>query len=390
MSINKTAIALTGATGFLGSHLMASLCEGGHQLVILGRPAGKENLRKRIANLLRWFNLETHGDQIELAEIDFLKPRCGLSESRYVRLCAQTRQIIHCASSLNFLEKKRSGVFEANVKALKGILEFASDARVSFFYYIGTVYAAGINDGFCPEGLSPADKFNNVYEESKAQAEKIVVEYCEKCSIPFNIIRPSIVYGHSQTGRSLNFNALYSPVKSLQNIRDICLNDLKAHGGAKLRDRGIFLDDEGYLHLPLKIYLPNEGQLNLIPVDYFVTAVLSVLGNSLSGNIYHITSDFPVKMKTLAEYAERFLKIKGLELVYGQSERGANRNPAEKLFDRFTEPYRPYMSDKRIFERKNIELATGGSTPPRLSYAIFERCMEYAVNVGWGKTLFAM
>ena len=156
-----------------------------------------------------------------------------------------------------------------------------------------------------------------------------------------------------------------------------------------MRDRGIFLDDDSYLHLPLRICLPNEGQLNFIPVDYFVTATLSVIEDSSSGRVYHIANDLSVTMDTLVEYAERFLKIKGLKLVYGREEMGAARNMSEDLFERSIKSYRPYMSDKRIFQRKNIELVAVENEPPPFSYPIFERCMEYAISVEWGKMLFA-
>ena len=122
-----------------------------------------------------------------------------------------TDQIIHCASDTNFSERKRDLVFAANVHSLNGILEFAAHARVKAFHYISTAYVAGINDTLCKETLPAASDFVNVYEESKAQAENIIASFCEKNSIPLTIIRPSIVYGDSRTGRSLKFNALYFP-----------------------------------------------------------------------------------------------------------------------------------------------------------------------------------
>ncbi len=54
------------------------------------------------------------------------------------------------------------------------------------------------------------------------------------------------------------------------------------------------------------------------------------------------------------------------------------RNPAEELFDRFIEPYRPYLSDNRIFDRANTDLVTDNLNPPEFTYEIFKNCMEYA------------
>src|ERR1035437_10146265 len=236
----KPIIALTGATGFLGSHLMASMLSDGYKIIVLGRPTKEETLQKRISKLLQWFGIEELAGQIELVVIDFLKPMLGIPEAEYKNLCAITDQIIHCASDTSFAERKRDIVFKSNVSSLEGILEFAANADVNFFHYISTAYVAGANVTFCKESISSSTGFLNVYEESKAQAEKIIASFCKKYSIPCTIIRPSIVYGDSHTGRSLKFNALYFPLKSLKFVRDIYLNDLKNNGGKKFGKVGIF------------------------------------------------------------------------------------------------------------------------------------------------------
>ena len=386
---NKPTIALTGATGFLGSHLMASMLTGGYKIIVLGRPAKEETLQERISKLLRWFGIEELAGQLELVVIDFLKPMLGLPEAEYKNLCTITEQIIHCASDTSFAERKRDIVFKSNVSSLEGILEFAANARVNFFHYISTAYVAGANVTICKERISSTTNFLNVYEESKAQAESIISTFCEKNEIPYTIIRPSIVYGDSRTGRSLRFNALYFPLQSIKYIREIYLNDIINNGGKKSRQFGIFIDDEGYLFLPLRIYLPQEGALNLIPVDYFVNATMKIIANASSGGIYHLTNNSHTKLEIISVYNEQFLKIKGVEIIYGKSKDNVLRNPAEELFDRFVEPYRSYLSDNRIFDRANTDLVTENLHPPEFTNEIFKNCMEYAIRVNWGESIFA-
>lgn len=385
----KPTIALTGATGFLGSHLMASMLSAGYKIIVLGRPAKKETLQERINKLLRWFGIEVFAGQLELVDIDFLKPLLGLTEEDYNNLCAVTDQIIHCASDTSFAERKRDIVFKSNVFSLEAILEFAANSNVQFFHYISTAYVAGTNEIISKERISSATDFLNVYEESKAQAESLISEFCEKNEIPCTIIRPSIVYGDSHTGRSLRFNALYFPIQSVKYIREIYLNDILNHGGKKSSQYGIFIDDEGYLFLPLRIYLPQKGALNLIPVDYFVNATMKIIANASSSGIYHLTNVSYTKLETISIYNEQFLKIKGVEIIYGKSSDNVLRNPAEELFDRFMEPYRPYLSDNRIFERVNTDLITENLQPPEFTYGIFKNCMEYAIRVNWGESIFA-
>ena len=382
-------IVLTGATGFLGSHLMARLLQGGSRLIVLGRSTKEETLPARISKLLRWFGMDACTDRLETVEIDFSKPKIGIPETAYNKLCARAGQVIHCASDTNFSERKRDRVFAANVQALSGILEFAAHGRAKAFNYISTAYVAGINHAVCREILPEASAFVNVYEESKARAEAVIASFCEKNSVPLKIIRPSIVFGDSRTGRSLKFNALYFPIKTVQYIRDIYLNDIRNNGGEKSQKSGIFIDAEGYLLLPLRVYLPQKGSINLIPVDYFVDATHKIITGDSPGGIFHLTNNSAPTLATLATYNEEFMKIRGVEIIYGRAGSAAMRNPVEELFDRFIEPYRPYLSDIRIFDRANTDLATDRLQPPEFTHEIFKRCMDYAIRVNWGGTIFS-
>jgi nucleoside-diphosphate-sugar epimerase len=385
---SKPVIALTGATGFLGSHLMASLLFKGYNVVVFGRPAKNESLKERISRLLKWFGIQNRSDQVSCVDADLSLDDLGIEKGEYLSLCSRVGSVIHCASDTSFSESKREKVMAANINNLKGILEFSKKADVTFFHYISTAYVAGTGNVYCKEILSSAKTFTNVYEESKAAAENIISEFCEKNSISLSIIRPSIVYGDSQSGRSLKFNALYFPVRSALAIRDIYLNDLRNNGGLKAAKNGIYIDNEGYLFLPLKIYLPMEGDLNIIPVDYFVKATINIIENCSQSSIYHLTNNFPTTMKIIAEYYGKFMKVRGIEIIYGDPPADVERNPAEELFDRFIEPYRPYLFDKRVFDRTNISMVTNNLNPPEFTYEIFKTCMEYAIKVDWGASIF--
>ena len=385
---NKPAIALTGATGFLGSHLMAALLTKGYKIIVLGRSVNDDSLYERISRLLKWFGIEKCLEQVSCVETDLSQSNLGLEDEEYLRLCSIVSSVIHCASDTSFAESKREKVMVANIDNLKGILEFSKAAHVTFFHYISTAYVAGTDIKLCKEIPSTAKSFTNVYEESKAAAENIISLFCHKNNIILSIIRPSIVYGDSRTGRSLKFNALYFPVRSAQTIRDIYLNDINNNGGLKAAKNGIFIDDDGYLFLPLKIYLPNEGDLNIIPVDYFVNATIKIIENSSESGIYHLTNENPTTMKIVAKYYEQLMKVRGVEIIYGSLPHNALRNPPEELFDRFIEPYRPYLSDSRVFDKTNANLATDNLKPPGFTFDIFKTCMEYAISVNWGASIF--
>jgi nucleoside-diphosphate-sugar epimerase len=383
---NKPTIILTGATGFLGSHLMASMLTSGYRMIITGRSTKEEALGERIIRLLKWFGIENRLGQTELVEIDFLKPLLGMRENEYNDLCRKKAHIIHCASDTSFSERKRENVLRSNVKSLDGILKFASDSKAGFFHYISTAYVAGKDVKICRECLPLSSDFQNVYEESKAQAENIISSYCHRNSIPYTIIRPSVVYGDSRSGRSLKFNALYFPIQSARYLQDIYLNDILTGDGKKSKELGIHIDPDGNLFMPLKICLPQKGSLNIIPVDYFTDTTIKIIESATPGGIFHLTNSSPTYLDTIAVYNEKLMKVKGIEIIYGMPEPGT-RNPAEELFDRFMEPYRFYLSDSRIFDRTNTDLITGNAQPPEFSFEIFKKCMEYAISVNWGKSI---
>jgi nucleoside-diphosphate-sugar epimerase len=384
----KFVVAMTGATGFLGSHLMASMLKEGYSIIVLGRSAKDESLKQRISRLLVWFGIESYLNQIKCVDSDLSKVNLGIVDEEYLRLCSRVNYVIHCASDTSFSENKREKVMTANIENLKGILEFAKDAEVKFFCYISTAYVAGLSNTLCEEILPAGKLFTNVYEESKAGAENIIDLFCKNNSINLSIIRPSIVYGDSKTGRSLKFNALYFPVRSAQTIRDIYLNDLNNNGGLKAAKNGIYLDNDGYLFLPLKIYLPEEGDINIIPVDYFVNATIEIIEKCKEGGIFHLTNGFKTTMKTVAEYYCQLMKVRGVEIIYGKPPENSLRNPAEELFDRFIEPYRPYLSDQRKFDRTNTDRLIKDLKPPEFTFEIFKICMEYAIKVNWGTSFF--
>ena len=381
------SIVLTGATGFLGAFLMAGLLERGYHVTVLGRSSMDMTLSDRLSGLVRWLHISDPGERLFALEADFSKKQLGLDDDAYDRLCATAGKIIHCASDTSFAERNRARVMATNVNSLPALLTLAADAKAEHLYYVSTAYASGMREGMCMEEPVTSGSFNNVYEESKAQAEGIIRRYCENNGVPLSILRPSIVYGHSKTGISLKFNALYYPVKSLSYIRDIFVKDIIEQGGGRSKQWGVSLGDDGILCLPLAVYLPNRGSVNLIPVDYFVESALCIIEHSGSGGIYHITSDNPPDMTTLMEYSERFLGVRGIRALWKSSSKNPEPNPAEELLDRFIEQYRPYLSDRRIFDRSRTESVTPGLSAPPFTYDIFERCMAYAVACDWGKNI---
>ncbi len=383
MSKGKSVV-LTGATGFLGAFLLAGLLSRGYRVTVLGRASKEKSLNERLANIISWLGIDPtrHLDAIET---DFSQKHLGLNDKAYIRLCAGSDKIIHCASDTSFALRFRDRVMEANVSNLSSILGFAEDSHTEHFYYVGTAYASGQCCGLCREAPAAIEYFTNVYEESKAMAEGIIRQRCKDTGMPLAILRPSIVYGDSKTGKAMKFNALYYAMKSLLLVRDIFVRDLREQGGARSQKWGFSLDSDGTLHMPLNVYMPGEGNANLISVDHFVDASIAILEHPQSEGIYHITCDDPPEIATLMEYAERYASVRGIRMQWNPAGKNPNPNPAEEMFDRLIEPYRPYFSDRRIFDRSRMKAIDPGLSTPPFTYDIFERCIDFAVKSDWGK-----
>jgi len=359
----KRNILLLGGTGFLGSHLIFCLLEKGYGVTVIGRSKRGKKLSDRIDELILWFNPRPDLlKNLTLIEGNVESERFGLSHVEYDNLCKSIDEILHCLSNTSFSESKRDIVYRSNVDTLKPILEFATNSSCKRFHYVSTAYAAGKAEGICYEQPITQCNFNNVYEESKAKAESIITNFFQWKPTHLNIIRPSIIYGNSVTGRSNKFNALYYPVRSLKHIRDIYLNDFH-----------------------VKLVLTKRGAVNVVPIDHFLKAMLDILEKSNGDGIYHIINHTPPNMETLVAYTSRFLEVNGFEVSYDIT--SADSNPAEELFQMYMDPYKPYISDTRTFDDTNMSCLTG-NTCPQLTWEVFKRCLDYAVEVEWGKKLY--
>lgn len=381
---------LTGGTGFLGGHLAAALLERGHDVCLLARLGKAASARERVSRLMDWFGLPPEARRgLRVVEGDVTRPRLGLDPALYAETGLLADEIIHCASETSFAPRKRAEVEEVNGAGLDRVLEFARDSRAVYFHHLSTAYVAGCRSGRCPEALVTEAQFFNAYEETKCRGEHAVAAACAEHGIRCSIYRPSIVYGDSRTGRSLLFNAVYYPVRTALLIKDFCERDIRDSGGGRAKEMGVRVEEDGALRLPLRIPVAREGGLNLIPVDYFVSAFLALLDAERRGGVFHIVNPRPKRIEDIIDYASRLFRMTGIEPCPADGLGRAPRNALETIFDQYLEVYRPYMQDTRVFEtgRSGPVLEARGLACPEFDYENFRRCMTFAVESGWGSKL---
>ena len=387
----SSRIFITGGTGFLGSHVAAGLLDKGYSVVLLARSKKGLSAEERVRRLLGWHGVEqAKRRNVQVIEGAVDNPGLGIGPVVLTRLSGEIDEIIHCASETSFSERKRADAEAVNIIGLRNVLDFAAQGRCHFFHHLSTAYVAGKVAGRCPEELPDPPGFFNVYEETKCLGEKTAWVRCRDAGIRLSIYRPSIVYGDSRTGKSLIFNALYYPVKAALFLKSIFERDIKERDGKRAAAMDVRLEEEGFIHLPIRMEVRNGGGLNLVPVDFVTRAFLSLFEEALDGGVFHLVNNRLKRIEDIIDYANRHFRLRGIRAAGTEDFDAKPKNALEMLFDSYLEAYGPYMRDTRVFDtgRSGAILSENGVHCPDFDYEVFARCMDYAVHSDWGSKIF--
>ena len=169
-------IFLTGASGFVGSHLAQSLIAVGHEIILHYRAPDASNKSSQ-QNLEVW-----SGD---LTDIQGLANRLQGVDA-----------LIHCAAEMKLWNSNKA-LLETNVLMTKSILESAKQAGVKQFIYMSDASIAknplsqnlNVSED---QSLPSLESFP--YSHSKSQAEKIVLEAGDNILRTISL-RPATIWG---------------------------------------------------------------------------------------------------------------------------------------------------------------------------------------------------
>jgi thioester reductase-like protein len=202
---NARHILLTGATGFLGAHLLRTLLdETTANVLCLVR--GRDALRRVHDNLSRYaLGDERANERIIAVEGDLSRPLFGLSPRAFESLSRRTDAIIHGGASVDWVQGY-DALRNTNVLGTREVLRLACRGvpkPVHFVSSLGVCYSTlgprTLNEG--EDAMHHLEGLTLGYAQSKCVAESLVREAAGR-GLPVSIVRPALVSGNSVDGRS--------------------------------------------------------------------------------------------------------------------------------------------------------------------------------------------
>ncbi len=204
--IDPEVVLLTGATGFLGAHLLHDLARFTQaRIYCLVRAQNGAEARERLdRNLAKYFDSFRTTERIIPLAGDLAEPLLGLSGEEFARIAAELDTIYHNGASVNHLypyERLRA----ANVSSAKEILKLAATIRPKRIHYISSLIAAAGRDthkSFLEQFVGPnlPEILQGYgYGQTKWVSEKLLVEAAQR-GFDVRIFRPGFISGRSDTG----------------------------------------------------------------------------------------------------------------------------------------------------------------------------------------------
>jgi nucleoside-diphosphate-sugar epimerase len=332
---------MTGATGFLGKHLLeAMLQDSDDQFYLLVRsPQAAGGLFERLPS--------SAVARIQVLYGDITLPHLGLSSDQLSPLVGIVHEVWHLAASTYLDWAKHTEVAATNVTGTQNVLAVSRwFRRLDHFYLVGTAFACGYTHDLVPEtALPPNLTFRNPYEQSKYYAELLTRE----SGLPFTIIRPSLIAGDSRTGDAggLTSSMLYRACLALYYA---LLRTFKSE--ASFWRYWASISDNDSLDVDVRLYGHSDASKNLVTINDVVTVCLGIRQTvSEPGTTYNLVNPQTITAGTILTSMTRAFRVAGLRLEPHPSliDPTGRNNATEKLLFRHMRPYWPYLisSDPR-------------------------------------------
>lgn len=197
---------------------------------------------------------------------DITRPNLGMDRQMTEKLNKETLIVWHLAAIYD-LAVKAQIAWDVNVEGTRQVNHFVGNhPSIERYMYFSTAYVAGKREGLLLETeLIRPDSFKNHYEETKFEAELLVETL--KADLPVTIIRPGIVRGHSETGKTIKFDGPYFFMNMIDRLK----------------------------WMPIIPYVgKTKACINVVPIDYIINAVVYLVDKKeATGKTIHLTDPSP-------------------------------------------------------------------------------------------------
>ena len=274
-SLEGVRVLVTGATGFIGSHLAERLVAEGAEVTLAVEPrASKAN----VASIL---------DKVRVHEVDL---RDGQTVRQLVRKCRPSKIYHLAAVGVTEPEIDPRLAVQVNVMGTLNLLDALTETDCDCFVNTGTCYEYGHNTPPPPvppkvggAGGQREDQMVdpiNAYAASKSAAWLFCNMYHRTHGYPIVTVRPFTVYGPRQSERALIPQVIISALRGAEGLA----KDFAMTGGEQTRDF-TYVDDivEGYIRASLSEkaigQTINLGTGEERSIKEVVLKVLELMGN---------------------------------------------------------------------------------------------------------------
>ncbi len=251
---------VTGATGFIGRHLLQRLLERKGTIHCLVR---KESLAK-----FKALREELGADEKRMVAVvgDLAKPNLGVTPAGVRELSGKVKHFFHLAAVYDLAANIESQA-TANVDGTRHALQLAEGLKTGCFHHISSIAVAGLYPGVFREDMfDEAEDLDHPYFRTKHDAEALVRN---DYPLPHRVYRPGMVIGDSRTGEIDKIDGPYYFFRLIKKMREM-----------------------------LPPWMPTigleGGRINLVPVDWVASVIDHIAHKpALDGHTFHLTDPSP-------------------------------------------------------------------------------------------------